>query len=77
MRLNTLRSKMVVFLVALLGIVQIGVFALVNTATSNAARTKIDDELTVGEKVFASNLKQNADRLAQAATVLASYFEFR
>ena len=77
MRLNTLRSKMVVFLVALLGIVQIGVFALVNTATSNAARTKIDDELTVGEKVFASDLKQNADRLAQAATVLASDFAFR
>jgi diguanylate cyclase len=77
MRLNTLRSKMVVFLVALLGIVQIGVFALVNTATSNAARNKIDDELTVGERVFASEQKQNADRLAQAATVLASDFAFR
>ena len=77
MRLNTLRSKMVVFLVALLGIVQIGVFALVNTATSSAARTKIDDELAVGERVFASEQKQNADRLAQAATVLASDFAFR
>jgi diguanylate cyclase (GGDEF)-like protein len=76
-RLNTLRSKMVVFLVALLGIVQIGVFALVNTATSNAARTKIDDELTVGERVFASEQKQDADRLVQAATVLASDFAFR
>ncbi|HEY6452718.1 MAG TPA: EAL domain-containing protein [Steroidobacteraceae bacterium] len=77
MHLNTLRSKMVVFLVALLGIVQIGVFALVNTATSNAARTKINDELSVGEKVFASELKMNADRLAQAANVLASDFAFR
>jgi len=77
MRLNTLRSKMVVFLVALLGIVQIGVFALVNTATSSAARNKIDDELAVGERVFASEQKQNADRLAQAATVLASDFAFR
>ncbi|HEY2419147.1 MAG TPA: EAL domain-containing protein [Steroidobacteraceae bacterium] len=77
MRLNTLRSKMVVFLVVLLGSVQIGVFALVNSATSTAARNKIDDELSVGERVFASEQKQNADRLAQAATVLASDFAFR
>jgi hypothetical protein len=60
MRLNTLRSKMVVFLVALFGIIQISTFALVNSATTGAARTKIDDELTVGEKVFASELQQNA-----------------
>ncbi len=77
MRLNTLRSKMVVFLVVLLGFIQIGVFSLVNSATTRAARTKIDDELTVGERVFASELNQNADRLAQAATVLASDFAFR
>ena len=77
MRLNTLRSKMVVFLVALLGVVQIGLFTLVNSATARAARIKIDDELQVGEKVFASELKENADRLAQAASVLASDFAFR
>jgi len=76
-RLNTLRSRMVAFLVVLLGSVQIGVFALVNTATETAARAKINDELAVGEKVFASELKQNADQLAQAATVLASDFAFR
>ncbi len=68
---------MVAFLVALLGVVQIGVFALVNTATETAARSKINDELAVGEKVFASELKQNANQLAQAATVLASDFAFR
>jgi diguanylate cyclase (GGDEF)-like protein len=77
MRLNTLRSKMVVFLVALLAIIQISVFSLVNSATTRAARTKINDELVVGEKVFASELNQNAERLAQAATVLASDFAFR
>jgi diguanylate cyclase (GGDEF)-like protein len=77
MRLNTLRSKMVVFLVALLGVVQIGVFTLVNSSTTRAARIKIDDELEVGEKVFASELKENDERLAQAASVLASDFAFR
>ena len=77
MRLNTLRSKMVVFLVALLGVIQIGVFTLVNSATTGAARIKIDDELSVGQKVFASELTENADRLAQAAAVLASDFAFR
>ncbi len=77
MRLTTLRSKMVVFLVALLGVVQVGVFTLVNSATTRAAQNKIDDELAVGQKVFASELKANAERLAQAASVLASDFAFR
>ncbi|HEY3809151.1 MAG TPA: EAL domain-containing protein [Steroidobacteraceae bacterium] len=77
MRLNTLRSKMVVLMVALLGVIQVGVFTLVNSATTRAARSKIDDELSVGEKVFASELKANAERLAQAASVLASDFAFR
>jgi diguanylate cyclase (GGDEF)-like protein len=77
MRINSLRTRLVLFLVALLGVVQITAFLLLNSATYNAARAKIEDELVVGEKIFARELRQNAERQVQAANVLASDFAFR
>jgi diguanylate cyclase (GGDEF)-like protein len=68
---------MIVFLVALLGAVQVAEFALTNHASYNAARGKIEDELGVGQKVFARVLRQNAEREAQAAGASASDFAFR
>lgn len=77
MHFRSLRVRMIVFLVVLLGTVQVTEFALTNDASYHAARSKIDDELGVGEKVFARVLRQNAEREAQAARVLASDFAFR
>ncbi len=68
---------MIVFLVALLGAVQVAEFVLTNHASYNAARGKIEDELGVGQKVFARVLRQNAEREAQAAGASASDFAFR
>jgi diguanylate cyclase (GGDEF)-like protein len=68
---------MIVFLVALLGAVQIAEFMATNHASYNAARGKIEDELVVGQKVFARVLKQNAEREAQAASATAADFAFR
>jgi diguanylate cyclase (GGDEF)-like protein len=76
-RIRSLRVRMIVFLVALLGVVQIAEFVLTNHASYNAARGKIEDELGVGQKVFARVLRQNADREAQAASASASDFAFR
>jgi diguanylate cyclase (GGDEF)-like protein len=76
-RIRSLRVRMIVFLVALLGAVQIAEFALTNHASYNAARGKIEDELGVGQKVFARVLRQNAEREAQAASASASDFAFR
>jgi diguanylate cyclase len=76
-RIRSLRVRMIVFLVALLGVVQIAEFALTNHASYNAARGKIEDELGVGQKVFARVLRQNAEREAQAASASASDFAFR
>ena len=76
-RFRSLRVKMIVFLVALLGAVQITEFALTNDANYHAARGKIEDELTVGDKVFVRGLQQNAEREARAAGALASDFAFR
>ena len=77
MRFDSLRVRLVLFLVALLGVVQITAFVLINAAATSAARAKIDDELSVGERVFALELRQGAERQLQAATVLASDFAFR
>jgi diguanylate cyclase (GGDEF)-like protein len=76
-RIRSLRVRMIVFLVALLGAVQITEFALTNHASYNAARGKIEDELGVGQKVFARVLRQNAEREAQAGGASASDFAFR
>ena len=74
---RSLRVRMIVFLVALLGAVQVAEFVLTNHASYNAARGKIEDELGVGQKVFARVLRQNAEREAQAASASASDFAFR
>jgi diguanylate cyclase (GGDEF)-like protein len=76
-RFRSLRVRMVVFLVALLGIVQVAEFLLTNSASYNAARGKIEDEFSVAQRVFARVLQQNSERLSQAAAVLASDFAFR
>jgi diguanylate cyclase (GGDEF)-like protein len=77
LRLKSLRARMVVFLIALLGIVQITAFALVNNANYDAASAKLDEELAVGEKVFARELEQNAENFTQTAGVVAADFAFR
>jgi diguanylate cyclase (GGDEF)-like protein len=76
-RIRSLRVRMIVFLVALLGAVQVAEFMLTNTVSYKAARSKIEDELGVGEKVFARVLRQNAERQSQAAGLLAADFAFR
>lgn len=76
-RFRSLRVRMIVFLVALLGAVQVTEFVLTNHASYSAARGKIEDELSVGQKVFARVLRQNAEREVQAASAAASDFAFR
>ncbi|MGH8229370.1 MAG: putative bifunctional diguanylate cyclase/phosphodiesterase [Steroidobacteraceae bacterium] len=76
-RLRSLRVRLVVFLVVLLGAVQVAEFALTNHASYAAARNKIEDQFGVGQRVFARVLAQNAEHQAEAARVLASDFPFR
>ena len=76
-RFRSLRVRMIVFLVALLGAVRITELALTRHVSYNAARGKIEDELGVGQKVFARVLRLNAEREAQAASAAASDFAFR
>jgi diguanylate cyclase (GGDEF)-like protein len=68
---------MIVFLVVLLGAVQLTEFMLTNTASYRASRGKIEDELGVGARVFERVLRQNAESESQAASLLVADFAFR
>jgi len=77
MRIRSLRTRIIVFFVALFAAVQLIAFVSVNAANTRNARAKIESELNVGERIFARLLEQNQQRLVQAARVLASDFAFR
>ena len=77
MRIQRLQTRIIVFFVALLALVQVAAFWLINAANSSNAHTKVEEELNVGQRVFARLLDQNAEKLKLAARVLASDFAFR
>lgn len=77
MRIHRLQTRIIVLFVALLAVVQVAAFLFVNAANTRSARTKADEELNVGERVFARLLAQNAEKLSQSARVLAADFPFR
>jgi len=72
-----LRTRIIVFCVAVLGVVQIAAFVLVNASNNTNAQQKIEAELRTGERVFARLLEQSREQLVQAARVLAADFAFR
>ena len=76
-RFPKLGTRIVVFFVALLVIVQ-GVAAfLVIQANSQVARRTINQQLEQGERVFRQLLTQNQARLEQGAGILSADFAFR
>lgn len=77
MRIQRLQTRIIVFFVALLALVQLAAFVFVNAANSKNAHTKVEEELNVGQRVFARLLEQDADELKTAARVLAADFAFR
>jgi diguanylate cyclase (GGDEF)-like protein len=77
MKLSSLGTRIVIFFVALLVLVQgLGAF-LVIQANSQIARQTIDQELQQGERVFRQLLAQNQARLEQGAGILSADFAFR
>jgi hypothetical protein len=73
----SLQTRILALFLALMAVVQIGGFALVNTVGTTAARTTIGDELIAGEKVFQRLLHQEKRRLEQGARLLATDSAFR
>ena len=60
MRIRRLQTRIIVLFVALLALVQAAAFVFVNAANSKNARAKVEEELNVGQRVFARQLEQNA-----------------
>jgi diguanylate cyclase (GGDEF)-like protein len=77
MRIQRLQTRIIIFFVALLALVQVAAFWFVNAANSGNTHAKIEEELNVGQRVFARLLEQNADKLMLTARVLAADFAFR
>jgi diguanylate cyclase (GGDEF)-like protein len=77
MRIQRLQTRIIVFFVALLALVQVAAFIFVNAANSKNAHNKVEEELNVGQRVFARLLDQNAEKLKLSARVLAGDFAFR
>ena len=75
--IQRLQTRIIVFFVALLALVQVAAFVFVNAANSKNARAKVEEELNVGQRVFARLMEQNADKLKLSARVLAADFAFR
>src|SRR6185312_9951252 len=75
--LRHVRTRIVIFFVVLLALVQGAAFLLVNAANSRNAHGIIDEELATGERIFQRSLDHNRARLVKSATVLAADFGFR
>src|SRR3954466_10914817 len=77
MQLRTLQSRIVVFFLVLLALVQGGALFLLQHANERNARNNIRQELDVGERVFRRLSEQNVARLTQAVEILSLDFAFR
>ena len=72
-----LQTRILALFLALMVVVQVGGFVLVNTLGTTAARTTIGDELIAGEQVFSRSMQQENARLMQGARLLAADYAFR
>ncbi len=72
-----LSGRIVALSLALLLIVQIAVYVAVGVGIEQSARQQISAELQVDERVWLRLIDQNAQKLGQAAAVLAADFGFR
>jgi signal transduction histidine kinase/CheY-like chemotaxis protein len=77
MRIRTLRSRIIAFLVPLLLVVQGGGFVLIDAAINANARMKTRAELATGTRVFERLLQQSQQHLADTVAVLSVDFGFR
>ena len=77
MRWHRLENRIVALFIILILLVQLVGFFVIRKAIDENARASISDELVIGERVFSRVLEQNAEKLTQAARLLASDYGFR
>ena len=72
-----LQPQMVLFFVVLLAMVLIVALVVINVTNLKIAKSQLDKDLMVGERVFGRVLDQNGQQLIQGAKVLAADYGFR
>lgn len=77
MRIERLRTRLILLLVGLLALVLSAVFVAVYNATDSSAERQARQQLQVGANVFSRLLELRAQELASATQVLAADFGFR
>lgn len=76
-RWHRLENRIVALFIILILLVQLAGFFVIRKAIDENARASISDELIIGQRVFSRVLEQNAEKLTQAARLLASDYGFR
>ncbi len=77
LRLQSLQTRIVILLMALLLLVQVAAFVVIRGSIAEQARNSVSEELLFGQRVFGRLMAQNADKLALGARVLSADFGFR
>src|SRR6266849_2976089 len=72
-----LQTRIVALFLALIVVVQLGGFVLVNSVGVSTARKSIGEDLVAGSRVFDRVLEQERVRLVQAARLLSADQAFR
>src|SRR5262249_13432351 len=75
--IRSLQTRILAVLLVLTLVVQVGGFALINTAGMSAARKTASGELASGARVFERLLEQDTQRLVQGARLLSADYAFR
>src|SRR5437773_2595419 len=77
MSIGSLQTRIVALFLALIVLVQLGVFVLVNSVGLATARKSIGEDLVAGARVFERVREQERDRLIQSARLLSATSAFR
>ena len=76
-RTYSLRTRIAVVFVLLLLAIQGTVYVVITGAIHASSRATVNQDLTIGQRVFDRTLRANADRLLQSASVITADFAFR
>jgi diguanylate cyclase (GGDEF)-like protein len=77
MRFHSLRARITIVVVLLMLAAQLAVYAVISTVIRSNARSNVEQQLVVAERVFHQVLRSNGEKLTQAASVVAADFGFR
>ncbi len=71
------QTKIVALMILVVGAAQLATFAVVHVATARSVGRQLQDELTVGERVWRRFYERRGEQLLESAAVLADDFGFK